>query len=81
LDKREIALGAFGKHSAGGAANLSFYCHDLVGHATCRAIIESAYGGQEAAGSATVCVEFEPASLDEFLMQLKAVETEHQGSA
>lgn len=81
LDKRQITFGAFGKQSAGGAANLSFYCRDLAGHATCRAIIESAYGDQEVAGSATVCVEFDPASLDEFLMQFKAVETEHQGCA
>jgi hypothetical protein len=81
LDKREITLGAFGKHSAGGAVNLRFHCRDLAGHATCTAMIESAYEDQEAAGSATVCVDFDPASLDDFLLQLKAVEAAHRGSA
>jgi hypothetical protein len=81
LDKRELTLGAFGKQFAGGAVNLSFYCRDLAGHATCMAEIESAHSDQEIAGSATVCVDFDPASLDEFLMQLKKVESEHQGSA
>jgi hypothetical protein len=81
LDKREITFGAFGKHSAGGAVNLRFRCRDLAGHTTCTAMIESAYGGQEVAGSATVLVDFDPASLDEFLSQLKMVEAAHQGSA
>ena len=81
LDKREITFGAFGKHSAGGAVNLRFHCRDLAGHVTCTAMIESAYGDQEVAGSATVCVDFDPASLDEFLLQLQTVEAAHQGSA
>jgi hypothetical protein len=80
-DKREITFGAFGKHSAGGAVHLNFHCRDLAGHATCTAIIESAYGDQEVAGSATVCVDFDPASLDDFLLQLMAVEGAHRGSA
>lgn len=81
LDKRGITFGAFGKQFAGGAVSLSFYCRDLAGHATCTATIESAYDNNEVAGSATVCVDFDPASLDEFLVNLGKVETEHQGSA
>jgi hypothetical protein len=44
-------------------------------------MIESAYGDKEVARSATVCIDFDPASLDEFLLQLKTVEAAHQGSA
>ena len=81
LDKREVLFGAFGKNSAGGAVHLGFYCNDMAGHAAFRATIEGAYGDQEVAGSATVCVDFDPASLDEFLVQLKKIETEHRGCA
>jgi hypothetical protein len=44
-------------------------------------MVESAYDNQNLAGSATVCIDFDPASLDEFLVHLRRVETEHQGSA
>jgi hypothetical protein len=66
LDKREITFGAFGKHFAGGAVNLRFHCRDLAGHATCTAMIESAYSGQEVAGSATVCIDFTQLLLTSF---------------
>jgi hypothetical protein len=80
-DKREVLLGAEGKQSAGGAVCLQFYCSDSVGHAAFRARIEGDYGRMEVAESATVCVEFEPAALDEFIVQLQRVGTEYQGSA
>jgi hypothetical protein len=80
-DKREVIFGAFGKNSAGGAVRLDFFCNDMAGHAAFRATIEGAYRDQEVAESATVCVEFDPASLDEFLVQLKKIETEQRGCA
>jgi hypothetical protein len=81
LDKREVIFGAFGKNSAGGAVRLDFYCNDIAGHAAFRATIEGAYRDHEVAGNATLCVDFDPASLDEFLVQLKKIETEHRGCA
>jgi len=80
-DKREVVLGARGKQFAGGAVRLQLYCSDFAGHAAFRAIIEGDYKQTEVAESATVCVEFEPAALDAFLMELQKVGTEYQGSA
>jgi hypothetical protein len=80
-DKREVIFGAEGKGFAGGAARLQFYCSDLAGHAQFRATIEGDYGNQEVAESASICVDFEPASLDGFLAELQQVEREHRGSA
>src|SRR5450756_2389436 len=73
-DKREVYFGAIGKKSAGGAVRLEFYCSDLAGHAAFRAMIEGDYGEQEVAESATVCVNFEPAALDAFIVELRQVE-------
>jgi hypothetical protein len=81
LDKREVVFGASGKKFAGGSVRLEFYCKDKAGHAAFRATIEGDYGEQEVAESATVCVDFDPASLDKFLVELQQVETEHRGSA
>jgi hypothetical protein len=53
----------------------------MAGHAAFRATIEGDYGNREIAESAIVCVDFDPAALDEFLVELQQVETEHQGSA
>ena len=80
-DKREVIFGAVGKQFAGGAVRLEFYCSDLAGHAAFCAMIEGDYGQREVTESATVCVEFEPAALDKFVVELKRVEIEHQGSA
>jgi hypothetical protein len=81
LDQREVVFGAAGKKFAGGAVRLEFYCKDMAGHAAFRATIEGDYRDQEVAENATVCVDFDPAALDEFLVELKKVETEHRGSA
>jgi hypothetical protein len=81
LDKREIVFGAAGKKFAGGAVRLEFYCKDMAGHAAFRATIEGDYGDQEVAENATVCIDFDPAALDEFLIELKKIEAEHRGSA
>jgi hypothetical protein len=80
-DKREVHFGAVGKGFAGGAVRLEFYCSDLAGHAALLATIEGDYGAHEVAESATIRVDFEPAALDAFLMELQQVENEHQGSA
>lgn len=80
-DKREVICGAVGKKLAGGAVRLEFYCSDLAGHAAFRAMIEGDHGAHEVPESATVCVDFEPAALDAFVMELQQLEKEHQGSA
>lgn len=56
-------------------------CKDKAGHAAFRATIEADYGEREVAESATVCVDFDPAALDKFLIELQQVEGEHRGSA
>jgi hypothetical protein len=81
LDKREVVFGAAGKRSAGGAVRLEFYCKDMAGHAAFRATVEGDYGDQEVAENATVCIDFDPAVLDEFLVELRKIETEHRGCA
>jgi hypothetical protein len=81
LDKRVVIFGAAGKKFAGGAVRLEFYCKDMAGHAAFRATIEGDYRDQEVAESAIVCFDFDPAALDEFLVELKKIETEHRGSA
>jgi hypothetical protein len=80
-DKREIVFGAAGPKFAGGSVRLEFYCKDLAGHAAFRAVIEDDYAQQELTQSATVFVDFDPASLDQFLIELQEVEREHRGSA
>ncbi len=80
-DTREILLGAEGPKFAGGSVRLGFYCKDLAGHTAFRATIEDDYDHKDRAQSATVFVDFEPASLDQFLIELRRVEIEHQGSA
>ncbi len=80
-DTREVIFGAAGPKFAGGSARLKFYCKDGAGHTAFRAEIEEDYSGQERAQSATVFVDFEPASLDRFLIELRQVEEEHRGTA
>ena len=78
-DRREVVLGAAGKEFAGGFARLEFYCTDLAGHVAIRATIEGDYGNRELAESAVVHINFEPASLDVFLLQLQQIDKEHSG--
>jgi hypothetical protein len=80
-DTREVAFGAAGPKSAGGSARLKFYCKDGAGHTAFLAEIEEDYRGQEQAQCATVRVNFEPASLDRFLIELRRVEVQHRGTA
>ncbi|RZU40800.1 hypothetical protein [Edaphobacter modestus] len=80
-DRREVTFGAAGKQFAGGSVHLKFYCKDMAGHATFRATIEGDYGDMDVAESAIVHVDFDPASLDQFLVELRQVEIDHRGSA
>jgi hypothetical protein len=56
-------------------------CKDGAGHTAFLAEIEEDYREQERAQCATVRVDFEPASLDRFLIELRQVEIEHRGTA
>jgi hypothetical protein len=80
-DKRDVTFGAFGSQSAGGGASLTFYCRDMAGHATCAVVIESGYTNPRTIANATLCVDFDPACLDDFLAQLRRIENQHGGSA
>ena len=80
-DTREVVFGAAGPKFAGGSARLKFYCKDAAGHTAFLAEIEEDYRDQERAQSTTIRVDFEPASLDRFLIELRQVEIEHRGTA
>jgi hypothetical protein len=80
-DSREVILGSAGPKFAGGSARLKFFCKDGAGHTAFRAEIEEDYREHEQAQTAAVFVDFEPASLDRFLIELRQVETEHRGTA
>jgi hypothetical protein len=81
FDKREVKFGANGPKTAGGAVSLEFYCKDLAGHTAFRAAIEADYGQQAETQSATVFVDFEPAALDQFLIELRSFAIEHGSTA
>jgi len=80
-DTREVVFGAVGPKFAAGSVRLKFYCKDGAGHAAFLAEIEEDYGEQQEAQCASVTVDFEPASLDRFLIELRQVEIEHRGGA
>jgi hypothetical protein len=80
-DTREVVFGAAGPKFAGGSARLKFYCKDGAGHTAFLAEIEEDYREQERAQCTTIRVDFEPASLDRFLIELRQVEIEHRGTA
>jgi hypothetical protein len=80
-DTREVVFGTAGPKFAGGSVRLNFYCKDGAGHTAFRAEIEEDYEGQQRAQCATVFVDFEPASLDQFLIELRQIEEQHQGAA
>ena len=79
-DTREVVFGASGPKFAGGSARFNFYCKDGAGHTAFRAEIEEDYRGRERAQCATVFVDFEPASLDRFLIELRQLEEKHLGT-
>jgi hypothetical protein len=80
-DSREVIFGSAGPKFAGGSVRLKLFCKDGAGHTAFRAEIEEDYREQEQAQTAVVFVDFEPASLDRFLIELRQVENEHRGAA
>ena len=80
-DSREVVLGAFGPGFAGGAVRLAFHCKDMAGHPAFWATIEAAPLGSHKAECAEILVDFEPASLDRFLADLRTLDSELQGCA
>ena len=80
-DTREVVFGAAGPKFAGGSTRLKFYCKDGAGHTAFLAEIEEDYPTQGQPQCASVIVDFEPASLDRFLIELRQVEIEHRGAA
>jgi hypothetical protein len=77
-DTREVVLGKFGRGYAGGGVRLRFYCKDS---AVVEATIESDHKGVEAAETAVVRANIEPAALDLFIPQLRRLEAEYNGIA
>jgi hypothetical protein len=80
-DRRRIAFGGAGKAFAGGFAQLDFYCEDAAGHTCLHAVIEDDFKNRDATESAVIQVNFEPAALDTFLVELIQIERELSGSA
>jgi len=80
-DTREVVFGAAGPQFAGGSAYFKFYCKDGAGHTAFWVELEEDYRGQGRAQRATVSVDFEPGSLDRFLIELRQVEIKHRGTA
>lgn len=81
-DRRELTFGAFGPKNAGGAMNLKFTCIDGAGHCQLHLVIEADYDRQD---SLTERVEmlcaFEPAALDQFVQQMRELNSSQTGSA
>ncbi len=80
-DIRELQFGAFGPESAGGAVGMRFYCADGAGHAFVEAKIESAFDKFHNAQSAIIIADVEPAAMDAFLSELRALEDKRHGVA
>jgi hypothetical protein len=75
-DTREVVFGSFGPKMAGGAVRIEFCCKGADRPAF-RAVIEEDYRQGDQAQCATVFANFDPAALDEFLIQLQQVEDRH----
>lgn len=79
-DARNVQFGNFGNEWAGGAVALSFKCMDSTGNVEVDARFESdcqTQGDQEA----VLKVRVEPASIDEFVKELRALEATREGVA
>jgi hypothetical protein len=81
-DQREVTLGAFGPKSAGGAMKLNFSCINGAGHCQLRLVIEADYDRQESlAQRVEMLCAFEPAALDQFVQQMRELNSALTGSA
>ena len=81
-DQREATFGAFGPKSAGGATSLKFSCIDGAGHCQLHVTIEADYDrGDLLAQRVEMLCAFEPAALDQFLEQMRELNSSLWGSA
>ena len=80
-DQREVTFGAFGPKSAGGAMNLMFSCIDGAGHCQLHLMVEADYDRRDAAERVEMLCAFEPAALDQFVEQMRELNSSLRGSA
>ncbi len=81
-DRRDVAFGAFGPKFASGAMNLNFSCIDGAVHCQLHLIIEADYDRQESlAQRVEMLCAFEPAALDQFVQQMRELNSSLEGSA
>lgn len=81
-DQREAMFGAFGPKFAGGAMKLKFACIDGAGHCQLHVTIEADYDrGELLAQRVEMLCAFEPAALDQFLEQMRELNSSLKGSA
>ena len=81
-DKREVTLGAFGPNSAGGAMALQFSCRDGAGHCQLHITIEADFGLRDSlAERVELLSAIEPAALDQFVEQMRILNSSLTGSA
>lgn len=80
-DTRQLLLGTFDPHAAGGAVSLRFYCVDGSGHTCVDSKIESDRNPQGRFQSVTLSVAVEPAAVDSFVAELRKVGADRAGSA
>jgi hypothetical protein len=81
-DKREVTFGAFGPKSAGGVVTLQFECIDGAGHCQLHVTMESDYEPRDRfAERVEMLSVFEPAALDQFVEQMRELNSSLTGSA
>ena len=81
-DRREVTFGAFGPKFAGGAMNLTFSCIDGAGHCQLHGTIEAAYDSRDLlAERVELLCALEPAALDQFVKQMRELNSSLTGSA
>jgi len=80
-DRREVTFGAFGPKSAGGAMNLKFSCIDGAGHCELHCMVEADYDRRDAPERVEMLCAFEPAALDQFVEQMRELNSSLAGSA
>lgn len=81
-DRRDVTFGKFGPEFAGGAMSLNFSCIDGAGHCQLNVSIEAAYESRDLlAQRVEMLCAFEPAALDQFVEQMRALNSALTGSA
>jgi hypothetical protein len=81
-DKREVTFGAYGPKFAGGAMTLQFACIDGAGHCQLHVTMEADYDrGNLLAERVEMLSAFEPAALDQFVKQMRELNSSLTGSA